>query len=125
MRMVDTIFPFSDSIESWFELFHNNWLLGLIHLDLLYIINNVIVAIMYLALYFSLKQKNESLMIIALLLGLLGISAYLSSNKAFEMLSISNLYFEAVSVTTKTIYLSAGQTMLSSWKGTAFDIYYN
>lgn len=40
------------------------------------------------------------------------------------MLSISSLYYGAISETTKTIYLSAGQTMLSSWKGTAFDIYY-
>ena len=119
-----TIFPFPDSIENWFQLFHDNWLLGLIHLDLLYIINNIIVAIMYLAFYFSLKQKNESFMIIALVLGLLGISAYLSSNKAFEMLSISNLYYNAVSETAKTVFLSAGQTMLLSWKGTAFDIYY-
>lgn len=119
-----TIFPFPDSIESWFELFNKNWILGLIHLDLLYIINNVIVAIMYLAFYFSLKKKNESLMIIALVLGLLGISAYLSSNKALEMLSISNLYYDAVSETAKTIFLAAGQTMLSSWRGTAFDIYY-
>ncbi|AET67434.1 hypothetical protein Desor_1798 [Desulfosporosinus orientis DSM 765] len=69
--VIFTIFPVPASIESWFELFHNNWILGLIHLDLLYVINNVIVATMYLALYFSLKQKNESLMIIALLLGLL------------------------------------------------------
>lgn len=122
--VIFTIFPFPDSIESWFELFNKNWLLGLIHLDLLYIINNVIVAIMYLAFYFSLKKKNESLMIIALVLGLLGISAYLSSNKAFEMLSISNLYYDAVSETAKTIFLATGQTMLSSWRGTAFDIYY-
>lgn len=119
-----TIFPFPDSIEGWFKLFDNNWLLGLIHLDLLYIINNVIVAIMYLALYFSLKKKNESLMIIALVLGLLGISAYFSSNVAFDMLSISNLYYDAGSETARTIFLAAGQTMLSTWKGTAFDIYY-
>lgn len=63
-------------------------------------------------------------MIIALVLGLLGISAYLSSNKAFEMLSISNLYYAADSETAKTILLASGQTMLSSWRGTAFDIYY-
>ncbi|MDD2481726.1 MAG: hypothetical protein PHC44_05840 [Lutispora sp.] len=85
-----TIFPFPDSIESWFELFNKNWILGLIHLDLFYIINNVIVAIMYLAFYFSLKKKNESLMIIALALGLLGISAYLSSNKAFDIYYVLN-----------------------------------
>jgi hypothetical protein len=113
-----------ESIEGWFELFHNNWFLGLIHLDLLYIIDNVIVAIMYLALYFTLKQNNESLMAIALLLGFLGISAYFASNKAFEMLSLSKLYYNSASDTGRSMYLVAGQMLISSWKGTAFDIYY-
>jgi len=118
------MFPFPDSIELWYELFHDSWLLGLVHLDLLYIVNNVIVAVMYLALFFSLRERNEGLMVIALLLGLLGISAYLASNKAFEMLSLSTLYHSAASDAAKTIFLAAGQTMISSWKGTAFDVYY-
>ncbi|RJX29192.1 MAG: hypothetical protein C4554_01245 [Dethiobacter sp.] len=33
-----TISPMPDSVESWFEMSHNNWLIGLIHLDFLYII---------------------------------------------------------------------------------------
>jgi len=53
--------PMPDSVESWFELFHNNWIICLIHSDLLYIINNILVAIMYLAFYFSLRRINESL----------------------------------------------------------------
>jgi hypothetical protein len=121
---VFTIFPIPTSIEGWFELLHTNMFTGLIHLDLLYIINNIIVAIIYLALYTSLKKKNEGLMAIALLLGILGIAAYLASNKAFEMLSISNFYYSSVSETAKTAYLAAGQTLISSWQGTAFDIYY-
>jgi hypothetical protein len=121
---VFTIFPIPTSIEGWFELLHTNMFTGLIHLDLLYIINNIIVAIIYLALYTSLKKKNEGLMVIALLLGILGIAAYLASNKAFEMLSIRNFYYSSVSETAKTAYLAAGQTLISSWQGTAFDIYY-
>ena len=37
----------------------NNWLMGLIHQDMLYIINNVLVAILYLGFYAALKPKNE------------------------------------------------------------------
>jgi hypothetical protein len=113
-----------ESIEGWFELFHSNWLLGLIHLDLLYIIDNVLVAIMYLVLYLTLKENNESLMAIALLLGVLGISAYFASNKAFEMLSISKLYYKSASAADRNMYMAAGQMMISSWRGTAFNIYY-
>ncbi|RJX29193.1 MAG: hypothetical protein C4554_01250 [Dethiobacter sp.] len=79
---------------------------------------------MYLAFYFSLKRINESLMVIALLFGFLGIAAYLSSNTAFEMLSLSNLYYNATLETTRAMYLAAGQAMLSTWQGTAFDTYY-
>ena len=113
-----------DTIEVWFSLFKENWFLGLIHLDLLLIIDNVLVAIMYLAFYVSLKRNNESLMAIALLLGVLGISAYFASNTAFEMLSISSLYNTAVTEIDKNMYLAVGQMAISSWQGTAFDIYY-
>ena len=119
-----TIWKIPTSIEEWFTLYHSNWLLGLIHQDFLYIINNVLVALMYLAFYVLLKPRNESLMTVAILLGFLGISAYLGSNKSFEMLQLSKLYFGAGSELQKGMFIAAGQVMLSGWQGTAFDIYY-
>lgn len=121
---VYTIWPMPESIAEWFQFFRNNWLLGLLHLDVLYIINNTIVALMYLALYTSLRQKSEAWMIIALLTGMLGIAAYYSSNPAFEMLSLSHLYEACSTETERTLLLASGQTLISQWKGTAFDIYY-
>jgi len=118
------ITPIPDSIENWFSLFHNNWLLGLIHQDMLYILNNIFVAVMYVAFYVALRPKNESLMTVALLLGLLGIAAYLASNKSFEMLNISNLYYAASTEVQKSMLLASGQALLSGWQGTAFLIYY-
>lgn len=112
------------SVEEWFALYHSNWLLGLIHQDLLYIINNVMVSLMYLAFYVLLKPRNESLMTVAILLGFLGIAAYLGSNRSFEMLQLSRLYFGAGSDMQKGMFMAAGQVMLSGWQGTAFDIYY-
>jgi hypothetical protein len=112
-----------DTMEGWFELFHKNWFLGLLHLDLIYIIDNIMVAILYLAFYVILKHKNESLMTISILLGYLGIAAYFASNKAFEMLTISNQYYSAVG-TDKEAYMAAGHMLIASWRGTAFDIYY-
>ena len=121
---VFSISPMPSSVEDWFALFHNNWFLGLVHQDMLYIINNILVAVLYLAFYFSLREKNESLMSIALLLGLLGISAYLASNKSFEMLKVSSLYYDAVTDGQKLMLLSAGQSLLSGWQGTSFNTYY-
>ena len=122
--IVFIITPIPDSIENWFSLFHNNWLLGLIHQDMLYILNNILVAVMYMAFYVALRPKNESLMTVALLLGLLGIAAYLASNKSFELLNISNLYYAASTEEQKSMLLASGQALLSGWQGTAFLIYY-
>lgn len=112
------------NVEGWFELYNDNWLLGLIHQDFLYIINNIIVAIMYLALYMKLKSRNESIMLIAVFLGILGITAYFASNRAYEFLNLSNQYNLAETIAQKTILISAGESLLLSWQGTAFLIYY-
>jgi hypothetical protein len=119
---VYTIWPMPGSVAEWFKLFQNSPLLGLLHLDVLYILNNTIVAIMYLAFYMSLRRKNEALLLLALLTGLLATAAYYSSNPAFEMLSLSREF--AAGSADKTALLAAGQVMIAQWKGTAFDIYY-
>lgn len=116
--------PFPESIEGWFALLQVRPLAGLVHLDLLYILNNSIVAVMYLAFYAALKEKKQGLLVAALVLGFIGIAAYMSSNRAFEMLSLSHLYQNANSDNLRTVYLAAGQSMLSAWQGTAFDVYY-
>lgn len=118
------ISPIPKTIEAWFLLFQKSWILGLLHQDLLYLVNNILVALMYLGFYVSLKKQNESAMKIALLLGLLGISAYFASCKAFEMLSLSKLYFAVNSETVKTMLMVAGQSALAEWQGTAFLVYY-
>lgn len=82
---VYTLWPMPKTALAWFQLFQSNWVLGLLHLDVLYIINNTIVALMYLAFYLSLKKKSESLMLIALVCGMLATAAYYTSNPAFEM----------------------------------------
>jgi predicted tellurium resistance membrane protein TerC len=82
-----------ETVEGWFQLYHENWLLGLIHMDLLFAIDNVIIVIMYLSFYITLRQRNRSLMTIAIVLGLLRIASYFSSNTAFEMLSVSKQYY--------------------------------
>lgn len=113
-----------ETIEGWFELFRKSWLLGLIHLDLIYIIDNVLVAIIYLALYVILKKRNESLMAIAMLLGFLGIAAYFASNTSFEMLSLSRAFEKASSDVDRSMLMSSAQVMIETWRGTAFNTYY-
>jgi len=93
-------------------------------MDLIYIANNTVLILIYLALYTALKPVHASASLIALVLGLVGIAAYFSSNTAFEMLSLSRQYAAAVSEAQRTALLGAGQSMLAIYGGTAFDVYY-
>jgi hypothetical protein len=118
------IWPPPESVEGFFGLFQQNWLLGLLSLDLLYLLNNSILILIYLALFAALKPKFASASLIALVLGLVGIAAYFASNPAFEMLSLSRQFAAAGTESQRVIALAAGGAMLATYKGTAFDMYY-
>lgn len=122
--VVFALFPPPADPLGFYELFHQNWFLGLLSLDLLYVINNVIIVFVYLGLFAALRKTNFALMLIALVVGLIGITAYFSSTIAFEMLSLSDHYFQTTSEVIKEQLLSAGYAMLVNYKGTAFDVYY-
>lgn len=116
--------PPPTSVVDFFALFKQSTLLGLLSLDLLYLLNNTLLILIYLALYAALKEVGESTALIALVLGLMGIAAYFSSNTAFEIMSLSNQYNQAVTADQRIILQSAAQAMLETYKGTSFDVYY-
>ena len=122
--IVFIVWPPPSTVEGFFTVFQNNWLQGLLNLDLLYIVSNVLMILIYLGLYAALKRASESSTAIALTLGLVGIAAYFASNTAFEMLSLSNQYAAATIEAQSTMLLGAGQAMLEIYKGTAFAVYY-
>jgi len=116
--------PPPNEIVDWFSLFQESWLLGLLSLDLLYILNNTLMLLIYLALYFALKQANETFMALSFMIGIVGVTVYYSSNVSFEMLALSNQYAVATSEATKTMLLTSGHTLMTIYTGTTFDIYY-
>ena len=52
--------PLEGSTSEWFTLFHENWLLGLLSLDLLLIVDYVLLEPIVLALYVALRRVSES-----------------------------------------------------------------
>ncbi|HYB02718.1 MAG TPA: DUF4386 family protein [Ktedonobacteraceae bacterium] len=116
--------PPPSTVLGYFTLFHKNALLGLLSLDLLYVVDNALVIPLYLALYVALRRASPSLMAIALAFGLVGIAAYFASNTAFEMLSLSSQYAAANTTVQRVQLLAAGQAMLATYQGTAFNVYY-
>lgn len=118
------MWPPPTAIIEWFSLFQESWLLGLLSLDFLYILNNTFLIIIYLALYVALKRENEAWMSVAFVMGIVGATIYYSSNTGFEMLALSNQYTTATSETIKAMLLASGQTMMTIYTGTAFNVYY-
>ena len=118
------IWPHPTTIIDWFVLFQNNWIIGLISFDFLYLLSMIASIFLYLALFFALKDENKSLSIFALTIGLIGLAMYFPSNTSIEMLSNSRQYAQAVTEQEKTILLASGQTLYSIWRGTSYAVYY-
>ena len=118
------VWPPPSSVIGWFALFQTNALVGLLDMDLLLMIDYVLMGLLFLALWAALWRANPSLMAIALILELVGVATYMASAVAFEMLSLSNQYAAATSAGEKAIAEAAGQAMLATWQGTAFNVSY-
>ncbi len=122
--LIFSLFPPPEDTIGFLTLFHDNWLLGLLSLDLLYYFNNALLALFYLGLYASMRKIDFTNMLIALLIGLIGIAVYYASSIGFEMLALSKQYYQTDSVEFKQQLLSVGHGLIFKYKGTAFDVYY-
>ena len=122
--LIFIIWPPPDSVLDFFNLFSQNWLLGLLSLDFLYLVNNTILILIYLALYFSLHKVNESAMLIAMVVGFVGITLYYASNVSFEMLTLSKEYFNVTAELQRNTLIGAGSGLMAIYRGTAFNVYY-
>lgn len=118
--IVFTIWPQPGTVIDYFTLFQSNKLIGLIDFYLLEFIAYILFVPMFFALYVALKRCNESYMIIAISLLILGVGIFLATNNSFSMLSLSNQYMAATTEAQKSILLAAGQTMLTNTGQRAF-----
>lgn len=121
--LVFALVPPPTTVIGFFELFHTSLFKGLLSLDLLYIVNNSILAVIYLSLAWHLYKTSPFLILTALLLGSIGVAAYYASNPAFEMMILSGKYYLSSGVELERL-LSAGEAMLANYEGSAFISYY-
>jgi len=118
------IWPPPADVRGFFELFESSTLLGLLSLDLLYLLNNGLMISVYLGLAASLYKANPSAVITALAVGLVGLATYYASAVAFDMMSIAKSFNGTANPLLRQQLLAAGEGMLATYKGTAFDVYY-
>ncbi len=113
-------------VAEWFELFADNALVGLISFDLVMLLEEVMLVPIILALYVLLRQRGQSLALIATGLWLLSVALFIASNTGFDMLALSTHYASASSDADRAMYLTAGQAALTSYMeyGTSFTVAY-
>jgi hypothetical protein len=116
--------PHDGTVLAWFELFHDNWFLGLLSMDLLLIGVLLLEILVLIALFVALQESNWTLMAIALAVGLVGVALHLSSITAFEMLTLSERYAAAETDLERSQLLAAGEATLATYEGTAFQLNY-
>jgi hypothetical protein len=114
--------PGFDTTANIFTLIQNDKLAGLIKLDFLLLLGNLVGIMLFLALYVSLKRVNESYALIALVLGLLADILIIPSRPIVEIFSLSNLFTTATTEAARSQYLAAGEALFSLFNGTAWYI---
>lgn len=117
------VWPPPESTEGFFELLLDKPMRGLISLDVLYIVSNALMYLVYLALAVVLWRVSRSAVVIALAFCVVGIAAFMSSARAVEMFTLAHAYADA-DAETRTALLATGDGMLATWAGTGYDIYY-
>jgi hypothetical protein len=122
--IVFSVWPQPDTVMGYFELFHDNWLVGLLDLDLLGMAAYILFVPVILALYVALRRASESFMAIATVLFFVGISVFFATNTAFSLLYLSNRYAAATMETQRSMFLAAGQALLTLFNVGAFQVSY-
>jgi hypothetical protein len=116
--------PMPHTASEAFALFQDSPIAGLLSLDLLYLIGNIVAIPLFLALYIVLRRTAEATMLIATTLGLAGIAALFSARPILEVYSVSQQYAAATTEIQRATYLAIGDALLAHLDGTAFQLHY-
>ncbi len=106
------------TITEWFTLLQSNKLLGIAVLGIFESVFFILTALTFLSLYPALKRTSQTTMITAIVLVITGTIAYLATNPALSLDSLSTQYAAATSDAQRAIFLSAGQAVLAIGQGT-------
>ena len=108
------------SIEAIFTILQTDRLGGLISLDLSMLLIAPLNILMFLAIYAALKNVNEPVALIALVVALIAVVLVIMCRPLVELMVLSDHYAAATDPTEKLRYLAAGEVLRSSLDGTAW-----
>ena len=109
-----TIYPQPETVIDWFELFQDSKLIGLLDFWALEVLGYLLFTLVFLALYFALREIDRGILAIAIAFALLGAGVFLATNNPISMLSLSDQYAAAASDAERAMFLAAGQAVLTN-----------
>jgi hypothetical protein len=119
------LWPPPATVLGYFSIFQSNVLLGLLDLDLLLIVDQLLIITVLLGLYVTLRKTDESLMLIGTWAGLLGATLFIVAREAtLSMYQLSQQYAAAGDDAQRATLVAAGQTLLTTYNGTSFSLGY-
>ena len=93
--VVYMIWPPVHTVSELFDLLHRSPAVGLLSLDALYLVNNVLVLLFYLGLAALLWPVSQARVVLIVVLGTLQMGSYYASNPAVEMLVLARRHADA------------------------------
>jgi len=99
--------------QEWYSLFSSHPLVGLTLFGLFDMINYLLIALVFLAIYQALKNMGQNMLRIAVSLAFTGITVYYCSNQGLAMLNLSQKYTAATNSVQRQMYLTAGEALLA------------
>src|ERR1700694_476007 len=121
---VFVFWPQPTTVLGHFQQLQKNALLGLVDLDLLWLVGVVLSVLVILGLYFALRRASPEWTVLALICGLGGAALFLAVNPTFAMLYLSNQYAATASEIQRSAFVAAGEALIANYNGTAFGLYF-
>ena len=110
------------AIERFAE-FQQNWFMGLYRLDFVNVMITLFMIPVYFGLFAAHRRKCLPYASIALIISMVGVTIFVTSNNALAMFDLSTRYYQATSEIQKVLFESTGETLLIQGSHGSFGVF--
>lgn len=106
--------------EGVFDILHDNWIEGLLRLDLLTVLAMPLYYLLFLGLFAALRRIDRASTLLSIVLVFAGTTLLLATPTGLSMLRLSDQYWAASTDAARMHYLAAGEAVMAIdiWHGT-------
>ncbi len=115
-------YPIPSTVLGHLQQIQDNKLIGLVNLDLVMLVSEVLLVAVYVALYAALRRVSQLAVTLATGIALGGVLLYIAVNPTLSFLYLSDQYAAASSAAQRASLLAAGEALWANYQGTAFAV---